>query len=220
MSETSKKQLEVSKETTAIIKKYTPEEARNWIKDCLKADCDPDVIFRNAAEQIYVYRSDNKKEAEKANKELLENSDKHLMALGLETHYAIAETTDSRFRPLVIEVARQIEKEYGCKTPSEKILVETIAGAYGRIIEYSKKLECCTRLNYLSTEANGYYTMLSKELDRAHRQLLTALTTLKQIKNPPFELNVKAKTAFVSQNQQINVENPPKSTNLETNESK
>ena len=51
--------------------------------------------------------------------------------------------------------------------------------------------------------------MLSKEVDKAHRQLIMALTTLKQIKNPPVEFNVKAKTAFLAQNQQINAVNNP-----------
>ena len=61
----------------------------------------------------------------------------------------------------------------------------------------------------ISSEKNGYLAILSKELDRAHRQLITALTTLRQIKNPPIEFNVKAKTAFVAQNQQINAINNP-----------
>lgn len=196
-------------EPKEIAKKFTPDEVRDLVKKSLKADCDPDQIFQTAAEKITIIASGSKKEADKAEKELMEISNKSLMPLGLETHYALAETIDTRYRPLVIEVARQIEKEYNCETPTEKILAETIAGTYGKIIEYSKQLECCTRLEYLSNEKNGYYAMLSKELDRAHRQLITALTTLKQIKSPPIELNVKAKTAFVAQNQQINAVNNP-----------
>ena len=197
-------------ETKAIVKKFTEAETRNMIKEYLKADCDPNVIFKNAAKQLETYTgSNNKKEVEKIKKELVENSDKHLMALGLETHYALAEMTAVRYRPLVIEVARQIEKEYDCKTPSEKVLTEIVAGAYVKIIEFSKRFNDCTNIEFLSNEKNGYYTMLSKEVDKAHRQLIMALTTLKQIKNPPVEFNVKAKTAFLAQNQQINAVNNP-----------
>jgi hypothetical protein len=45
---------------------------------------------------------------------------------------------------------------------------------------------------------------MSKELDRANRQFITALTTLKQMKTPSIEINVTAKTAFVGKNQQFN----------------
>ena len=59
--------------------------------------------------------------------------------------------------------------------------------------------------------------MISKELDRANRQFITALTTLKQIKAPSLEINVKTKAAFVAQNQQLNV-NPTDKNNLNKNE--
>ena len=55
--------------------------------------------------------------------------------------------------------------------------------------------------------------MLSKERDRAHRQYLSTIMTLKQLKAPAIEMNIKAKTAFVSQNQQINVPQAPKENN-------
>lgn len=204
---TTEKQIKVKKEIT---KKLTTEEVRDLVKKALRADYDPDKILQTATDKIIAIVSGNRKKTEKATKELIEISNKSLMSLGLETHYALAETIDTRYRPLVIEVVRQIEKEYDCETPSEKILAEIIAGTYGKIIEYSKRLEYCTKIEYLSNEKNGYYAMLSKELDRAHRQLITAFITLRQIKTPPIELNVKAKTAFVAQNQQINaVNNPP-----------
>jgi hypothetical protein len=45
---------------------------------------------------------------------------------------------------------------------------------------------------------------MGKELDRANRIFLNALMTLKQLKNPPLELNIKAGNAFFGQNQQFN----------------
>jgi len=195
---------EPSTESKAVVKKITSEEVRDLVKKYIKADCDPDQIFQRAAQKLETYRNTTgKKELKKLDDDMKEIYDKSLILLGLDTHYALAETISERYRPLVIEVARQVEKEYGCTTPSEKILAETIAGAYGKIIEYSRHLNNFTRIEYLSNEKNGFYAMVSKEVDRAHRQLNAALTTLKMLKNPSLELNINAKTAFVAQNQNL-----------------
>ena len=66
---------------------------------------------------------------------------------------------------------------------------------------------------YITENRTKYLAMLSKQIDRANRQFLSALTTLKQLKTPSIEMNIKTNTAFVSQNQQINSKN-------ETNETK
>lgn len=225
MTEATQKQLKVGKEkgqieSKAVTKELSEIETRDLIRKYLHVDCDPKHILKSAAKQITLCQNEDPKEAKKGEKALLENADKYLMALGIGNHYALAETIDGRYRPLIIEFARQIEKEYDCRTPSEIVLVEAIAGAYARIIQYSKKLECCTRVEYLSNEKNGYYTMLSKELDRAHRHLINGLSTLKQIKSPTIEVQVKAKTAFIAQNQQINTSDHLKPQTSETNESK
>ena len=146
---------------------------------------------------------------------MIETHNEALIALGLETHYPLADMVGKRYRALAIEVARQIEKEYECKRPSEKLLAQTVAGAYCKIVEYSPHLRGITTDISLSKEKNDYYSMISKELDRAHRQMITTLSTLRQIKNPPIELNVKAKTAFVAQNQQINAVNNPENKSVE-----
>ena len=57
---------------------------------------------------------------------------------------------------------------------------------------------------------------MSKHIDRANRQFITALTTLKQIKMPSLAISVKTKAAFVAQNQQLNV-NPSNKNNLNEN---
>jgi len=103
-----------------------------------------------------------------------------------------------------IEFSNQLQKEYDCQTPSEFALVEIIANSYARILDYSRAFNNCQNIEFVSGEKNGYYTMLSKEVDKANRQFISALTTLKHIKSPGFDITVKAKTAFVAQNQQIN----------------
>ena len=210
MSKNTKKQLKAGaklptkQSEKSLSKDYTPEEIREMVKNTLHLTCDPRHILETTTKQVNAYLAASDKEAERIKKEMFQSHKDVLTSLGLETHYALAEIVNKRHQPLVIEVARQIEKEYDCKTASEKILVQLIAGTYGKIIDYSSMLNSNIYDLGVSNEKNAYNAMLSKELDRAHRQLITALTTLRQIKNPPLELNVKAKTAFVAQNQQIN----------------
>jgi hypothetical protein len=45
---------------------------------------------------------------------------------------------------------------------------------------------------------------ISKDLDRAYRQFASTLTLLREIKSPTLTVNVKANTAFIAQQQQLN----------------
>src|SRR3989339_739293 len=129
---------------------------------------------------------------------------KVMRVYGFETHVPLAESVPEGVRTVAIELSNQLQKEYNCQTPSEFALVEVIANSYARVLDYSRAFNSCQKIEYLSSEKNGYYTMISKEVDKANRQFISALTTLKHIKSPGFDITVKAKTAFVSQNQQIN----------------
>lgn len=200
--------LPAKPEEKSLKKPFTVDEVRNIIKEDIHLACDPDYVLKDATKKFNAWMdAPTDKEAGVIKKDMMEVHDKALLVLGLETHYPLADMVSQRYRGLAIEVARQLEKEYDCKASSERLLAQTTAGIYIKIIEYSRQLMACTQDISLSNEKNSYYSMISKELDRAHRQLITALTTLRQIKNPPIELNVKAKTAFVAQNQQINAVN-------------
>lgn len=105
-----------------------------------------------------------------------------------------------------------IEEEYDCKTASEYALAELVASSYVRSLETSQELiSCRDQINGIIglREKTEYCSMLSKELDRANRQFTNAILTLKQLKTPSMTLNVKAKNAFVGQNQQFNTFNEP-----------
>ena len=71
-------------------------------------------------------------------------------------------------------------------------------------------------VEYISDERTRYLGYLSKQMDRAHRQYLSALMTLKQLKAPAIEMNIKTKNTFVAQNQQINATQPTESNKNET----
>ena len=198
-----------TKDDKAIAKNYTDEEMRTLVKKYISSPCDPDYILKNAIEQLNVRNDKDKKVVEKADKELKENSEAIAMSIGLETHYPLAETVNERFRPHILEVVRQIENEYGCKTSSEKALAEIVANAYFRVIDSSRRLnnELGDGGKTINEDRTKYLVMLSKQTDRANRQFLSALFALKQFKVPVIEMNIVAKTAFISQNQQINAVN-------------
>lgn len=184
--------------------KMTTEKVRKFARLHLRASCDPELIANDLLKHFEGLYSDNPVTVKKALKALTKNWDKVSVVASLENHSLLAEAFSERLRPLVIDTARQIESEYNCESASEKMLAEVVAGAYGRVIEYSREFNGSFRNKYLSNEKNQFYGIFSKEVDRAHRQLFSALVMLKQIKTPAIELNVRAKTAFVAQNQQFN----------------
>lgn len=201
----------------------TPEDVRAVVKKSLQITSDPDYMFNRVADQMNKALKSGKnteKALEEVKLEINSYSEEALMTLGLENHYALAESTGERLRGLAIETARQIEKEYDCKTPSEKILAEMISSAYVRTLEYTKHFNISTREEFLSKEKNAHYSIYSKEVDRAQRHLLAAIATLKQIKSPTVEMNIKTKNAFIAQNQQFNTNIPPNPNQNENNESK
>lgn len=127
------------------------------------------------------------------------------ITMGLDTHMPIAQSVGKHHSTFLMQVVKSIEKEYDCKTPSEKALAELAASAYLRVVQFSRKLNIMTdEPGNLFHEKVQLLCLFSKELDRAHRQYTNAILTLKQIKSPTLEVNVKAKNAFVGQNQQFN----------------
>ena len=165
----------------------------------------PDHLLEKAAKLWTEFNGNpeaqTKELSDKVNKILGEAMGIH----NLDNHYLVVEAlNDKRYQTLFLSVVNQLVDEYKCNTASEKMLAETAAWAYCRAIEYGKKLNSITRQEYLSAIKTSHYSLLSKEVDRATRQYLTALQALKTIKQPPLSVTFKADNAFVAQNQQIN----------------
>jgi hypothetical protein len=190
--------------------KRTADEVKTLLSR-YKVDIVPEHILMKAAELWTEYEQapNDKKKLElepKLNKQL-ENA---AVILTLDQHIILAESLNSdKYRTLVIEIANQLVKEYECKTSSEKMLAQTAAWAYCRMLEYANKLNGITRQEYLSSVKTGHYAVLSKEVDRCVRQYLSALNTLKHFKQPSLSVTFKAQNAFVAQNQQINADRKP-----------
>ena len=139
-----------------------------------------------------------------------------LISLEFETHIGLMESVCERYRGLAKDFTSQLIQEYVCSTSAEKALAEVIANAYIRILDNSQRLNGELECREITPVRNAYIGMLSKQVDRANRQFLNALMTLKQLKAPAIEISVRTQTAFIAQNQQVNVSKQ----NTENNESK
>lgn len=93
---------------------------------------------------------------------------------GLDTHYLSGTTVSKLYRPLTLNFAIQLAKEYDCKRSDEKALVEVAVSAFGRIIEHSQSLWQSQKVQWFSA--------IGRELDRANKQFISALTMLNKIK--------------------------------------
>lgn len=83
-----------------------------------------------------------------------------------------------------MEFADDLIQEYDCKTVSERSLCEVVASSYFNILKASKAFQNMYSLEYLSSEKNGYYNVISKELEKQNRMYLSSLQTLRTLKSP------------------------------------
>lgn len=190
-----KKKLATTKQEVSIFSRST--KTRDFfIRN--RVGYSPDILLQEFAELMDI-------ESKRDGDQVYELFDKAQHALGLDTHTPVADSVPVEHRYLITEFIQRTEEEYQCKTGIEKSLAQVIALSYIRVICISK-----TMSGYLAGEVsvnsdiNDYFSIVSKELDRAHRQLSNAIMTLRQIKVSASPLHIKAKTAFISQNQQFN----------------
>ncbi|TSC83563.1 MAG: Uncharacterized protein G01um101416_1222 [Microgenomates group bacterium Gr01-1014_16] len=100
-----------------------------------------------------------------------------------------------------IELMRSLIGEYECRTASEKATAELAAINYIRTLDIQRKITMYLSKGEVSEIGVKYLAVMSKELDRANRHYLTAVQALRTLKQPPMQLNIRAETAVVGQNQ-------------------
>jgi hypothetical protein len=162
------------------------------------------------------YNEKNKKKKDEIWEKLREASGDVMYGLETETHVLLMESVDRNYMLLAKDFSDQIIKDYSCTTSIEKALAEVITNAYIRILDNSRRLNNELNADQITQNRNIYFANLSKQLDRAHRQFDSAIFSLRQLKQPNVEVSVKATNAFLSQNQQINVNENNEKKNIET----
>ena len=208
--EKKKKELQTSQSDTldelpnaSAIKEYSPDEIKTFIKNLrLEEDISSAMDnFNHILSKVpYAKAIKNKTIMEKLTKQV------SLMMCGLEvdTHFVLM-SVQKKYSVMAKELASQIIKEYECTTHTEKMLAETTVCAFIQNLENSRRFNDCIKSNeFISPNLSQYLAVLGKEIDRSHRQFLSSLSMLRQLKQPQMEINIKTNNAFVANNQQIN----------------
>jgi hypothetical protein len=192
----------------SITKRYTPQEAQRIALEIFREDSDPENIFEEVAKLLPHIIDGTPKEHEDAKRKLLNKCDEARMTAGLENHYQLLDTVDRQYAALLLRITRQIEREFDCTTAAEKMLAEQAAMAHLKVIDHSRRLndtvECMSHSS--KRDIAPQVEALSRQVDRASRQLYTALSMLRQFKQPQLSVNIR--NAFVAENQQINATKP------------
>lgn len=200
----------LSKANTAPIQTYqTPEDVRKFLMKAIHRICNPDTELKALGKLFSEYAAADQAGKDAMETKLDEQSLASLMTLAVQSHLPLVESVASRYRSLVIEMAEQLIKEFNCETHSERAIAQVAAVSYVRFMALSKTLNQVTEIEFLQHATTGYYGMIGREVDRAERRFRTTIMTLKQMKYPTMNLQLKVNTAFVAQNQQINASLEP-----------
>ena len=122
------------------------------------------------------------------------------------SHAALIWSFIDEYRMLSYDLTEKLIKEYSCVSHSERMLVEIIVNAFIRTLDNSRRLNNMLEIREITPNKSVYIATLSKQLDRANRQYLQALLTLKQLKSPTIDFKISATKAFLSNNQQVNIQ--------------
>lgn len=184
-----------SKTKTNAIQAKTLEEIREHLKKN-KLQIDPDLVLREVDKE---FRDGNIGSIPIDTKS---NLFKALTLVEFDTGTLMFTIVPEQYRTFAIDMMRQLQKEYNCELPSEKATTELIALSFVRILELQRRINGYINSQLSQTDIS-FFSVLSKELDRANRQYLSALQTLRMLKQPSLNVSIKTNTAIVGQNQLI-----------------
>jgi len=190
------------------IKVFDPEETKKKVLKFISILGDKEMLLKELGEDIIpnYTKSVTGKEKDQMFEKFQKKSSDLLRILELESHMCLMETFTPSYQMLSNEMSDQMIKEYNCDTGLERSLVEVIVNSFIRIIDNSRRLNNEFECGEITKNRNVFIANLSKQLDRANRQYFSALMTLRLLKSPQIEVNVKSTNTYMSQNQQINID--------------
>jgi len=199
----------VKKEAAKPVKIFSPEEIRMMVADAVKNHFGMENKIKKICEKQLPDYSAGKDDSEKTIDDLIYVS----RASSLESGYVLAESVNDFYQGLAFQMKKEFHEEFDCKMASEKALVDLAVSSYISKLYYTKLLS----LNQkdAGSDYNGYRNSASKEIDRAHRQFISAIETLRFMKQPSLKVNVRTNNAFIGEKQQFNTNQIQKDENNE-----
>lgn len=182
-------------------KKDIEQFKRNSLKG-FYYDQDPEKIAEAGSKLLRKYKDSDGEADEETITELNEHGRKYINAHSLDTDMIPLECMSYGFGGFAITTLKELRAQYNIETPQDKMYLHMAVNAMVRYHSNLKEMECWKSPRYLSHECNGLITALSKDADRAFRQYHTIIQHFEAKQQPPLKVNIKAKNAFVAQNQQ------------------
>ncbi len=183
-----------------LSKSMSLENFRTWLRD-LSSSLDPETLLEEVKEAVL----SGIETSGSLGKDQSVLISKGIMMLAHERHYLVAESVfDEGWRPMIMDFAHCIQKEYSCKENSEIALAGLAASAYYRSLKAARKLNALLEKTEIGMTGVNLMTAVSKEIDRAERQYLSAIETLRSRRQPQMNVKIQTKTAFFNENQTIN----------------
>lgn len=195
------KNKEISKREK--LKEIVKTKSLDEIKDIIKGfytGFDAQYILRQAEKEI--------KDLEKQKKFTSDtNYYKAMTLFEFDKGVLLINALPELFRAFALEFSKNLQSEFKCTTASEKSLAEVTSLNFIRTLFIQDRIRAYIGIGTITDTGVKYLDVLSKELDRANRHYLNSLQTLKMIKQPILEVNIKTQTAVVGQNQIIQSNN-------------
>jgi len=166
----------------------------------------------------------SKKLTEKQTERMNEISLELVMQYGLKNGLWVKNLDHDKYYEALGKIRHDVVAECSCKTSLELMLTDRIVASYWRA------MKCDMIFNRLVEKEDGKFSFdqlkvnilkeFNKGIELANRQLNTNMILLKELKQPALNFSVKTKTAFVAQNQQLNINQPNKNDSNEIIKSK
>lgn len=148
---------------------------------------------------------------EEGPKKLLEYVEKtHKAALinGVINGAVLQESVGSKNMHHALKLRKELIAEHKATSVTELMMIDLAINAYFRGLRSAKVYSSLMENNNgrINTEQSIVNVLkeMGKQIESASRQFMSALTTLKEMKQPPVKVKIQTKEAYIAQNQQIN----------------
>lgn len=197
--------MTTEKQNKELVKK---EDKKAEVEKMLKVFTDSMEASRYGIEE-YIDLLKKKKLTAKEEKRRSELELEIAKSNGLKNGIWAANVSYGKYHKFLSTTRSNLVKEYDCQTSLELMLADRI------VVNYWRSMKIDSIFNRLVETEDGGYTFndskitlireLSKGLESSSRQLNTSMLLLKELKQPKLDVNVRTKNAFISQNQEFNV---------------